>query len=316
MTDHEFPQPSLSVLIDHPAQPGWLQRVNELYSDERKAKIVETFEIAEEDQEDFLRDVDMAANFVDSKRMTHESESRGLLGLNDDESLLEEYLAFAMGELNVVEYLGRFSLLGQAALRRNPGKKKLGVELGGMRQAGEWSGTGQLDARAESIPEGLTAKYPTAVVDILKGSKHIQKNYVTNALHYIQDGRYVPDFPNLLVRRRRGAANVWMPGMYPEYPIHIVKEASAVVLRRRMDEREAEVVHDGYATYEMFQQNNGVKNSRAAGAAGRAFEQSIHAREASKVVFPVSAHFYAVMHRLVEPHIEIASSLTEKTRAN
>lgn len=282
--------PDYNFSINHPVQTGWLAHGRDIYDTTHEAMLTERFRDTNENIQSLLAAVALTGSIADAKRMSHEHQSRGELGLGKDH-LFHAYTEFAGRPKRVGKFIAWFSTIAQACFEKEDIRKdlqKIGLELGGMRQAGDWSGTTPLDDMAKSIPVELACEDPSAQVRVLERGRAVQKNYVLQPLEHINEGMYNPDFHYAMVRRRRGVADILIPG---KHPIEIFKESAALVIIDQMSEKEALVIREAYKDQANFAVN-GQKNSGPAGAAGREFERAIQElRNESRSVVPVSAHY-------------------------
>lgn len=288
--------PEYNPIIDHPVQAGWLSHGRDIFDSKHKAMLTERFADTGESIEAVLSAVALAGSITDGYRMSHEAQSRGELDLNEPQRN-QQYSDLAGRPERVGEFISWFGTIAAECFEHASTRRdllKIGLELGGMRQAGDWSGTGPLDDMAKSIPSILPKIDPSAKVRILERGKAVQKNYVILPLGHVVMGRYDPNFEFALIRRRRGAADVHLNG---KYPIQIFKESSAVVAINKMDETDVTLLRKAYLKSDNLPANK-KRNSSPAGVAGREFERSIRfKRERSLTTIPISAHYVMVMHR-------------------
>lgn len=256
-----------------------------------------------------VEDVAMASGLIDMERMTRETESREHLGIGiyekeDENPNLRAYKTFAGQPAAIGRAVLLFSELGSQffASGNLPQVNKVGMDLGGTRQALSWGGTGELDAMAEDLKEQLRNVFGDDVEEfmhIFGRSKAMNKNHIVRPVHPIRDGQYNPNFVSLLDRRRRGAANIKFPNRPEE--IHIIKQSQFILVRNRLSEREQELISTEYATFEKYQHNiqkEVRKRTATAGIGARAVEEAIRSKDQNpQAVIPMGAHYIAVMHR-------------------
>lgn len=305
MSELNNPLLSQETSIDHPVQPGWWAAGVNMYDpiDGVQRSILEdTYNFTGNELNIMVHDVAHAAIRIDIERMTHEGASRELLGITaEHDHLLRAYVARAAQPAAIGRAVLQFGELASAffASGQSPKVNKVGADLGGIRQALSWKGTGELDRMAEALPGQLKEIDKDIDVHIFGRSKAMNKNYAVQVVNPHPDGRYNPDFANLLVRRRRGAANIQLPGVMEE--LHVIKQAEFLVVRNRLTEREQEYVANEYATQESYNENTKKevrKRTATTGIAARVVEEAIRNKNQNpQAVIPMSAHYIAVMHR-------------------
>lgn len=291
--------PHYNAVINHPVQIGWFETNRAQYESRQTIdRLSERFADTGEDMARLLGDLALAGIRTDVNRITHENASRHALVINDYE--LATYTEIAGRPERVGKLVDWFCERAYDFFDRTQHDRKppmaVGLELGGMTQAGDWSGTGPLDAMANSLPDQVLVEDSRAQVAIRTG-KAIHKGYSMEPLNAVRNGAYYPDFPYALVRRRRSAADIVM---HDRLRAEVKKEAVMMVAVNQLFEDDRHLVRNAYGDWSNFEANN-AKNSTTAGVLGRVVEQAIREeREASTAVIPVSAHYYVTAKRPAE----------------
>lgn len=288
--------PEFSQIIDHPIQPGWLAHGRDIYLDPTHRKMIgERFKETGEDIEVLLGAMALAGAITDSERMRHESESRGDLRL-DQNHRLHVYTELAGKPDEIGKYINWFSQVGQDCFDHAETRsdlKEIGSDLWGMRQAGDWSGTGPIDDAAETIQDKLLEVNPAAIVRILKRGSGVGKSYFVTPLGHVANSQYNPEFKHAIISRKRAAAKIIIPG---KNPMHVYKRSFALAVIDQLDEEDKAIFRAAYRNYDNFEDNL-KKNSTPAGVLGREFEKAIHpkVRSKSRRIIPISAHYFVAM---------------------
>jgi len=178
---------------------------------------------------------------------------------------------------------------------------KIALDLGGIRQLGDWS-LAALDILQAGIPSQVRAADPKAAVRILErpGERHISYKVLPIILDSTE-----PDVPLRfgLVRRRRGVADIHFapdetqPGMV----VQVFKESTALYNVDEIEDEHARAKLAKTPRQYRMDEKKPVTNSSLASAAGRVFEAVIketpERRKTSKAVVPVGTHILMLGRR-------------------
>jgi len=275
--------------------------------------------------EALLSNLALAGAITDAGRMTHESTSRGILHVHDGSygmgdwrdatgqsdstqsveqvqacERLKTYTELAGNPKRIGEFICWSASIAPEGFEHTDAQtvKKIGLDLGGMRQAGNWSGTGPIDDMAATIPDAVRAEQPESIVIETEKGKQVRKTYEVAPLDHYSTGSYNPNFSYALITRTRSAATIDIPGV-PHMDVWKVSHAMLVLSQLgSYDEKELAVFRESYATAEQAERMR-VKNSTPAGIGGRAFDAVIPSpdRSESTLFVPVSANFFVTMDR-------------------
>jgi len=315
--------------INHPVQIGWLRHSHEI-DKEREHDLTLRFgdifmDLEEKERvsqiQELLKKVDLAKQMTDSARDLHERFSRTKLHLDAEtpssasgkkgQSRLDIYTSLAGRPAKIGRFIEWFTELAPEffalpetyngldySLHPNTNAStehtsSIGLELGGMWQTGDWSGTGRIDDMANDVPRQVHALQPDADIEILEGTE-THRGYSMQHLDAFGRQGYNPHFPYAFVRRRRQAANIVLPG---RIPVQIKKESTALLLIDQMPRESRLALRGLYRSIDSLKANN-TKNSEAAMIAGAEFERAIQFdREESRSIIPIGAHYYMVADR-------------------
>lgn len=318
--------PNYNSEINHPVQTGWLEHSREI--DEVRENLLElrfekVFSNTPEPHREarissLLKKVDLAKQMTDSERDRLERDSRTKLHLNDTtiyetgvyagRSRFDVYTSLAGRPAKTGRFIEWFTELAPEFFEiegtyngleykldaSSEHADSIGLELGGMWQTGDWSGTGRIDAMANDIPRQIRQLYPDAGIT---ENKKTLPSYSVLPLGASGKEGYQSGFPYALVSRFRSVADITIPG---RIPVEIKKASTAVLLIDQM-QTEDRVAFRGLYKSASALKDNKAKNSEAAIIAGREFEHSIEIeREYSHTIIPVAAYYYMVADRPAE----------------
>jgi hypothetical protein len=217
---------------------------------------------------------------------------------SENEAYQEAYFNFAGQQHDVGHYLTFFgavattTLLGREDASKAPAK--ITLQLGGKRQYGDWDCTHDLDEFARTIPAKVQEVAPVGSLIQEVGdqlSLHVANQH--NRYEYrplLSDGRdQSATIEYGIVRRRRPAANILLPG---RLPIEIFKESRALLITSQTDEYTRNLI-DAQAE-ELRAEGKTEPDSELAAAAGYAFERAIkELKGKTRDILPVSADYFA-----------------------
>lgn len=323
--------------IEHPNQDTWLQGYSQRLDDSRRKALAERY--ADTAQSvlklgELYEAIDHATMTNYSHRAVHEQMNCARLGIPGDTELTYAYDELTGRQKKVGDFVQWFSTVSHAkfgaqehlALERRFGHVSL--ELGGIRQFGDWESTGQLDQMSEAIPSQLLATNSKIEMTLYGAHKNgrlvderinyvddVKKSYTLLPQYKMQDSADKKmsvaalededlhtsgaiDFDYTMVRRRRLFADIHIPG---QSDVVIFKESIGLLIMAMVDNniREAliddcrSIFHAARVTGNVEQVGQ-VKLHDTAGAklAGALFEIAIKGEKGeTKDVVPISAHY-------------------------
>lgn len=279
--------------IDHPAQPNWLIAGRSLPTEYQRDLLTQRFENSGQDPSLIIEMSRIAIGQSDVTRQMHERATVGVLS-RSSLGRATEYLDTVGNPDQVGWYLRWFSKSVQGYSNYNQDKSltKLGLELGGVRQVGDWDNTKELDEMVRSIPRLARSEHG---LDLSVREEPRQR-----AVAY----RYEPMPGNLFpgqpsesrfgrIRRRRAVADIKVENAVG---LRIFKESLGVVVLGEIDQDDRKKIFDD--VQKSGEQNSFTKHGRnhtvAARIAGEYFHQAIDSRGDDTRVVPISAHYVMV----------------------
>lgn len=279
--------------IDHPAQANWLRVGRSLPTDYQQELLRSRFENSSQDPSVIIEMSRIAIGQSDVTRQMHERSTFGVLS-RANQGRAAEYLDTAGNPDEIGQYLRWFGRAVQGYLNCNPDENiaKLGLELGGVRQVGDWENTSGLDEMIRSIPERAQSEQGLNI--------SVRERPRQRAVSYRFEpmaGDIFPSSPNEFrfgrVRRRRAVADVEVDGAVD---LHIFKESLGMVVLDEVDAGDRKRILDDVKN--SGAQNSftkkGRNNTKAAQIAGEYFHQAIDLRNDDTRIVPISAHYVMV----------------------
>ncbi|MGB4758848.1 MAG: hypothetical protein WBP26_02210 [Candidatus Saccharimonadales bacterium] len=278
--------------IDHPVQEDWLGVGRSLPSGYQKELLTERFANSKQDPLVIIEMSKIAIMQSDVTRQMHERSTFGVLsGANRGRA--REYVDTAGNPDEIGGYIRWFSKAVQSHIkhpnyRPNKDLAKLGLELGGVRQVGDWDNTKELDEMIRTIPDRAQSERGLDV--------SVRERPRQRAVAY----RYEPMPGDIFseskfgrVRRRRAVADVHVEGAVD---LHIFKESLGMAVLGELDaDDRSRILSD---VKNSGAQNSftkaGRNNTIAAQIAGEYFHQAIDTRGGDRNIVPISAHYVMV----------------------
>ncbi len=255
-----------------------------------------------EDPAALLEAVDTANLMVTSGRQARQLENIGRLVMADPENeykIRDSYQALAGNPELLDTYVRWFGTAATAALvNYQPKKGKRGdasisLELGGMRQDGDWNRPVYLDRLVAALPDEMRAL--DRKTDIQLAAEADKKlGYIFMPLFMDSEGEgYTFDYA--VLRRRRAVMDITMEGAEK---VGIFKQSYGLVVLSQLKVADREFIRQ-MCEAEHNPEWNVMKNNVLAEAAGRVFEAAILAADRSKVttVVPISAQYIVKARR-------------------
>ncbi|MBC7581479.1 hypothetical protein H7097_01250 [Aeromicrobium sp.] len=328
--------------IEHPNQDTWIkgysERVDEL---QQKALAERYFEFGKDEINlpDLAAAIDTATLINHSYRDMHEASNRGILNIGTRDSagdagiLRSEYDNFAGRSKKVSDFIMWFSktshdtFVNHEDLPASKQFKHVSLELGGIRQSGDWNVTGPLDRMARSIPRGVLSLNPDVRMTIYDPQSEMfddaRVSYVDSydkgylllpqyklpepstrlMTHDVFIGEELGvsaliDFHYSVIRRRRPVADIYVPGqsdlvIFKESIGLLVMDALDATLRKR-------ILQDCSQAFEHARHGRDIEGTGnmklndtvGARLAGNLFESAIESRDGvTKDIIPISAHY-------------------------
>jgi hypothetical protein len=149
---------------------------------------------------------------------------------------------------------------------------------------------------ARTIPSQITELEPHTFVHLLEQAESVPRSFKFFPRWILnEDGSKTFSYGS--VRRRRGVADIHIPGFEP---VEIVKQSAGMLIMAETDDETRRVLetllehehsHDGFET-----------NSEVARAAGKAFERAIKAPKGETTdIIPISAHYMMIVRKPIKP---------------
>lgn len=328
--------------IEHPNQDTWLQGYSVVFSAQQKQALADRYA----DQVPGSVDINSLASAIDvatminySYRATHESGNRALLGVGskhehgDNLILRQQYDEMTGRPKKIGHFIQWFSRVShdafvkQEVLPAHERFKHVSLELGGIRQFGDWESTAALDAMARSVPQKVLEANPKAHL-ILYGRRSNEYNdarvdYVDEVnktyrllpqykLPAAEDKQFKASafddedleksapiaFDFTVVRRRRPVADIYIPG---QSDLVIFKESIGLMVMSMIESEARESIIDDCKR--VFNEARLTRDIKGVGAvkmndtpgarlAGGIFEAAIDSRAGvTKDIIPISAHY-------------------------
>ncbi|HSX31355.1 MAG TPA: hypothetical protein VLE99_05550 [Candidatus Saccharimonadales bacterium] len=284
--------------IDHPSQEGWFDVAGHDITHAESVALGERFRRTDENVDELIAAVSTATLRMAMHRYTHERVSSRLLRMHAAQ--YADYKGYAGNPRKVGEYMrwfGRLAVVGFTYPERemdpiyDQPRKKLALELGGKRQAGDWNCTGDLDAMIQDIPAQLSAVDPNIGVKSLLGQR-LALNYLLTPMY---NWKWPGAFDYALLRRRRAVFDV------QDGPrlTRVFKESLGLVVMGQLEERERQLVY-GPCTRASYK---ATKNDTPANAAGRVFEDIVFSRrDTATDIVPISAQYLMMAYAPADPN--------------
>lgn len=310
--------------IGHPGDPAWQLPNLEQTEDLIRAHVEPRFKGMDEDIDGLLETMVIATMRSESHRDTHEKANVSRLNLSEadkfkyaglacDPERVGEAIHWLGGLANtVLDNFREITIVGEeeeaAEQRKTQEKmKRIGFELGGNLQFGNWETTGLLDAMARSIPRKLNdidrnirmtiygPRREDDHYDELDIAIEFDERTLTNNLLMPRFSRRTHSgqlFDHAMLRRRRAVADVYVPGIRP---IEIYKDSNMVIVPSQLSSKERAKLYGAY-----WQEGFNTKaknNAQGATVAGNAAERAIKLAKdsakdkASLAVHPIGAHY-------------------------
>lgn len=325
--------------IEHPNQDWWGQGYSEQIDSAHQEALRERYIGSSEeapDMSELLAALHTATLTNHSKRYIHEQLNLKPLGLNlsaadkDTSSPLQQEYDRLTGRADKIgDFILWFSRASHAAyvaqegLPLNQRFEHISLELGGMRQWGDWDATRKLDNMVTSIPEQVLSVAPDAHMTMYgynlgQQFHHPSVTYNDEApkSYTLYPSLKIPhelvidedtdieaasalNFDYSIIRRRRPVADIYITG---QSDIVIFKESIGVLVmqmvendiresiiadcQRVIDEKREQLAEDSLRELEMK-----FQDTPAAKMVGKLFEITINnKRRFSRDILPVSAH--------------------------
>lgn len=283
-----------SGLIDHPAQPGWLEAGREQ---------AETLTIPGDTTLEAV--LSMASIRTDDYRQYFQRVN--LLYLQP--TTLDTYNSMAGRPEQLGEQIRWFGRMALGAFRRPEDFNRypfdtVALDLGGVRQLGRW-GSDALDVLEASLEARVLETDSAMKVKVMKRPGERETSY--RVLPVVLE-KTNPDEPLEygIVRRRRAVASVTLPATPTDPPsvVEISKESTAVyVVNEVTDKRDRRILAHTPREYRAVEGDTvdiPLNDNMLASAAGRVFEAAIEAYkrgEPPEAVAPVSVHLVMLSRR-------------------
>lgn len=305
--------------IDHPARDDYLGRLSEIPSAEQQDALRVRFESSkvDTDPEIVIARLGEVVASAAIHRQNYERVVTSEAGLDLTDEERELYKQLAGNPERIAEYIcwfGRVALRHFALPPKNNLSDKIGLELGGKMQGGDWESTSDLDNMIRRLP-AQSRKFPQLGGHLLEGPERLHPSYRFMPLG-VSDKHNYDKFGFGIGRRRRGVANL---NISPEdssgkdLSVKIFKESLVLVVMRELNReqrikiREDVAAHPTANTLFNFSKERGEEldaesrpqnNTQAALTVGEAFEVAIREKPGTtKGIVPASAHYVMYTER-------------------
>lgn len=305
--------------IDHPALDGYLDRLNEVPNDEQQDALRLRFKSSEvnTDPEIVIARLGEVIASAAIHRQNYERVVTGGAGLGLTDGERELYKQLAGNPERIAEYVcwfGKMALRHFALTPKDGLSDKIGLELGGKMQGGDWESTSDLDNMIRRLP-AQSKEFPQLSGELLEGSERLHPSYRFMALG-VQDKHNYDKFGFGIGRRRRGVANL---NVVPEassgkgLSVKIFKESLVLVVMRELNrEQRIEIREDVSAhpiantLFNFSKKNSGEpdegpkpqNDTKAALTVGKAFKAAIKEKAGTtRGIVPASAHYVMYTER-------------------
>jgi hypothetical protein len=295
--------------INHPSQEGWHTSWYASPNHDQKDLLRNRYrDLGETTLGNIIDTTTMAVGRMESMRQMYEAQTIGALRGADpkfQEQQESNYRELAGSPDRIADFIGWFAQqarhfdeqkhgilhgVDSSAQRAYRDMSKLGLELGGVSQAGDWENTTRLDDMIRAIPVAAVGSPAISSVDVLEAPEDRRVAFRYEA---------VPDEYGL-IRRRRAVANVHA---YNGTELLLFKESlGLLVLSQISSEDRIMIALDPHADNNIFlpvmeKDETGTKkvmgknNTQAALIAGHIFERAIKERGPNRAVVPLGAHY-------------------------
>lgn len=241
---------------------------------------------------------------MENMRQMYETLTIGALASTVPDFSFTEYKELAGQPDKVIDFIGWFARqagqfyenrdgelngVDSSVRRAYKGVSKIGLELGGVCQAGDWENTSRLDDMIRTIPM-KAENNSDIIVDVLEAPEEQRVAF-----------RYEPLLGKFgQIRRRRAVANAKV-GNGTE--LLLFKESLGLLVTNLAEPSHRDIIlSDPQAAHNIFlpiveekagksQETKGVNNTAAALVAGEYFEHAIKERNTNRMVIPLGAHY-------------------------
>ncbi len=303
--------------IDHPTQEGWLAAgldILDIPAADEPAP--EQFLRFGDDARQIMHAMSVASRRTDSARATHEQANVAKLLLSPDELKRYHELAgrpkesveyiewFSEKATNAYAYLSEPTNLATHIQRLNREKLgKIGLELGGRRQVGDWESTKELDKSIRDIPPALHTHTGAAIEVFDDPDDPGLLDYQSIPLYL--DGSGSKELEYITARRRRILADIVIGN---SLVVELFKESDFLLVLKNLSTKARERL---ISPYNRDLPDIDAWNSRPARVAAPIVEEGIEQRATTVKVTPIGAR-HVMMVRGPKSFQESLESLMKK----
>ncbi|MEO6761341.1 MAG: hypothetical protein ABI220_03115 [Candidatus Saccharimonadales bacterium] len=307
--------------IDHPTLDNYLDVLRNVPNDAQQDAIRTRFGSSEvgTDAEIVIRKLGEVTASAAIHRQHYERvvTTEAGLGLSDEERNL--YERFAGNPEKIAEYVCWFGKLALRHFSETPRGKfsnKIGLELGGKMQGGDWESTSDLDNMVRRLP-AQSMTMPQLKGKLLEGEDRLRPSYRFMSMG-VENSHNPDSFGFGIIRRRRGVADLLVnygEDYGTDLIIKIFKESTGLVVMRELDRDSRVGIRQDVLTHPLANRlfnittekekesvpiawSNPQNGTPAALMAGKVFEDAIRGEKGkSKDIVPVSAHYVMYTER-------------------
>jgi len=318
-------------LIEHPAQPGWLDILGQPISDAARKRIEDQFvdsTLDSEAIEGLVQEISVVSTRREAHRHLNETVGVGRLLLDNEERELYRELADNIEDPG--EFVHWFSTAAAAAFGRTADHPelfgKIGLDLGGKRLHGDWRGSRMVDDKIVSIREQLRFDHPKATIirpDTVRD--RTTRHNVTRGITESQESDIAP-VRYAIVRQRRGVMDVdfttdemVVSDSEPEgvptpgSQIEVFQDTTGLIVMSELPTHFRTVISRGIkadlrATREPQRQTPEVdaqkQQSKAAATAAKVMQRAMAETSGqTTAVVPIGMHYVMVARRTARPTV-------------